>query len=183
MLSIMDKTRHLDILSLSASSSAAELEIVRFLFRQYADSLGFSLSFQGFAEELAGLPGEYAPPRGRLLLAYAVTDQDGRREPAGCAALRPLEGEIGEMKRMYLLPAFRGRGWGRLLAERLLVEARMAGYRRLRLDTIDFMKEALGLYRSLGFREIPPYRYNPIPGAKYLELEVELAEGPKPPAA
>ena len=169
------------IVSLSAAPTAAELGIVRSLFHQYADSLGFDLGFQGFAEELAGLPGDYAPPRGRLLLAYAGAGEGRAGGPAGCVALRPLEGEIGEMKRMYIPPAFRGRGLGRRLAERLLAEARQAGYRRLRLDTIDAMKEALGLYRSLGFREIPPYRYNPIPGAIYLELD--LAAGPEPGTA
>jgi GNAT superfamily N-acetyltransferase len=174
-MSLDSNTLRLHILSLTASPSAAELEIVRFLFRQYADSLGFDLCFQGFAEELEGLPGEYAPPRGRLLLAFAAAGEGGAREPAGCAALRPLEAEVGEMKRMYLLPAFRRRGLGRLLAERIIAEARQAGYRRLRLDTIDFMKEALGLYRSLGFREIPPYRFNPIPGAVYLELDLTAA--------
>jgi GNAT superfamily N-acetyltransferase len=171
------------IYSLGASPAAAELAVVRSLFQAYADSLGFDLGFQGFAEERAGLPGEYAPPRGRLLLAYARMGEGGRAQPAGCVALRPLEAEIGEMKRMYIPPTFRGRGLGRLLAERLLNEARQSGYRRLRLDTIDFMKEALGLYRSLGFREIPPYRHNPIPGAKYLELDLTAAReaGPAPP--
>jgi putative acetyltransferase len=160
-----------DIVSLGTAPTAAELEIVRSLFREYADSLGFSLGFQGFVEELTGLPGEYAPPRGRLLLAYTRPGA----EPAGCVALRPLEGEVGEMKRMFLPPAFRGRGLGRRLAERLLAEARIAGYRLLRLDTIDTMKEALGLYRSLGFRDIPPYRFNPMPGAVYLELDLTAA--------
>ena len=158
-----------DIISLAPAPAATELEVVRTLFREYADSLGFSLSFQGFVEELAGLPGEYAPPRGRLLLAYARPGG----EPAGCVALRPLESEVGEMKRMYIPPACRGRGLGRRLAERLLAEARQAGYRLLRLDTIDTMEEALGLYRSLGFRDIPPYRFNPIPGAVYLEMDLD----------
>ena len=148
---------------------------MRSLFRQYAHSLGFSLSFQGFVEELAGLPGGYAPPRGRLLLAYTGAGEGYEGEPAGCVALRPLEGQIGELKRMYIPPAYRGQGWGRRLAERLFAEARQAGYLRLRLDTIDTMKEALGLYRSLGFREIPPYRHNPIPGAIYLELDLAFA--------
>jgi ribosomal protein S18 acetylase RimI-like enzyme len=171
-----------DIISLDPAPTAAHLQVVRSLFREYADSLGFSLGFQGFAEELAGLPGEYAPPRGRLLLAYARSGPGSRAEPAGCVALRPLEGEVGEMKRMYIPPAFRGRGLGRRLAERLLAEARAAGYRLLRLDTIDTMREALGLYRSLGFRDIPPYRFNPIPGAVYLEMDLDAPRqaGPAP---
>jgi GNAT superfamily N-acetyltransferase len=164
-----------DIRSLSASPTRAELAVVRSLFREYADSLGFDLGFQGFEEELAGLPGDYAPPRGRLLLAFAAEGEDWEPVPAGCGALRPLEAGVCELKRMYVPPSFRGRGLGRRLAERLLAEARMAGFARIRLDTIDTMKEALGLYRSLGFRDIPPYRYNPIPGAKYLELELTQA--------
>lgn len=163
-----------DLLFLTATPTAAQLEAVRALFRQYAESLDFSLSFQGFAEELAGLPGDYAPPRGRLLLALSGAGEGSAA--AGCVALRPLEAEVCEMKRMYIPPVFRGRGLGRRLAERLIAEARQAGYRRMRLDTIGFMKEALGLYRSLGFRDIPPYRYNPIPGAVFLELD--FAVGP-----
>jgi putative acetyltransferase len=166
--------------SLGADPAEAELRVVRSLFREYADSLGFSLSFQGFEEELEGLPGDYAPPRGRLLLAYAVAGEGQTAEPAGCAALRPLEPGVCELKRMYIPPVFRGRGLGRLLAERLLAEARRAGYESIRLDTIDTMKEALGLYRSLGFREISPYRYNPIPGAIYLEKD--LLQPASPPA-
>ncbi len=151
---------------------------MRALFREYADSLGFSLSFQGFEEELARLPGDYAPPRGRLLLGYQAAEQGGASVAAGCGGLRPLEAGICELKRMYVPPAFRGRGLGRLLAVRLIAEARQAGYRHLRLDTIDTMKEALGLYRSLGFREIAPYRYNPIPGAVYLERDLDQALPP-----
>jgi ribosomal protein S18 acetylase RimI-like enzyme len=171
-----------DIISLGPAPTAAELEFVRCLLREYADSLDFSLGFQGFAEELAGLPGEYAPPRGRLLLAYARSGPGSRAEPAGCVALRPLEEEVGEMKRMYIPPAFRGRGLGRRLAERLLAEARAAGYRLLRLDTIATMRQALGLYRSLGFQDIPPYRFNPIPGAVYLEMDLDAPRqaGPAP---
>jgi len=163
------------IVTLTADPSREQLEAVRALFREYADSLGFSLSFQGFEEELAGLPGDYAPPRGRLLVAYAYAEVAGQGTapvPAGCGALRPLEPGVGELKRMYVPPALRGRGLGRRLAERLIAEAGLAGYRRLRLDTIDTMKEALSLYRALGFREIPPYRYNPLPGAVYLEKEL-----------
>jgi GNAT superfamily N-acetyltransferase len=175
-------TPRFEIVSLSARPTAAELEVVRSLFREYAGSLGFDLGFQGFEEELRGLPREYAPPRGRLLLAYAAADEGPAPAPAGCGALRPLEAGLCELKRMYVPPAFRGRGLGRRLAERLVAEARLAGYRRIRLDTIDTMKEALGLYRSLGFREIPPYRYNPIPGARYLEKDLSGAPPSAPPA-
>ena len=169
-----------NIFSLTATPPAAQLECVRSLFCQYAASLGFDLGFQGFVEELADLPGDYAPPRGRLLLACADAGDGEEPTAAGCVALRPLEGQTCEMKRMYIPAGFRGRGLGRLLAERLITEARQAGYLRMRLDTIEFMKEALGLYRSLGFREIPPYRYNPIPGAVYLEKD--LAAEPAAPA-
>jgi ribosomal protein S18 acetylase RimI-like enzyme len=164
------------IVSLPADAGQEDLEVVRLLFREYAASLGFDLGFQGFEQELAGLPGEYAPPRGRLFLALADESLSGppERRAVGCVALKPLDLETCEMKRLYVPPAHRGRGLGRLLAERALAEARSIGYRRLRLDTISTMKEALGLYRSLGFLPIPPYRYNPIPGAVYLELDLTL---------
>ncbi len=172
------------IVSLGAVPPAGQLEIVRSLFREYAGSLGFDLGFQGFEEELDSLPGDYAPPHGRLLVAYARAEgQGGSSVPAGCGALRPLEPEVCELKRMYVPPAFRGRGLGRRLAERLLSEARRAGYARIRLDTIGTMREALGLYRSLGFLEIPAYRYNPIPGAVYLEKELAPGDQAPPPTA
>jgi ribosomal protein S18 acetylase RimI-like enzyme len=140
--------------------------IVRSLFKEYADSLGIDLCFQDFQEELATLPGSYAPPDGRLLLAFH-NDQ-----PAGCVALRPLEPGICEMKRLYVRPAFRSLGVGKLLAEQVISEARTVGYRRMRLDSLPSMTAALGLYRRLGFREMPPYRANPIEGAVFLELEL-----------
>jgi len=164
------------IRSLDSVPSVAEVDAVRGLFRQYAGSLGFDLGFEGIEQELAALPGDYAPPRGRLLLALVGRGAAGEGAAAGCAALRPLgepEEQTCEMKRLYVMPAVRGVGLGRRLAVQLVAEGREAGYRRMRLDSIDFMKEALGLYRALGFREIPPYRYNPIPGAIYPELELE----------
>src|SRR5208282_3040428 len=128
-------------------------------------SLGFSLCFQNFDKELESLPGDYALPHGRLLLA----EYDG--ELAGCGALRRLDREACEMKRLYLRPKFRGKGLGRALAEKLITEARGIGYRRMRLDTVEpVMKTAVAMYREMGFREIEPYCKNPIAGALYMEL-------------
>ena len=136
------------------------------LFLEYAESLGFNLDFQDFENELKRLPGDYAPPDGRIFLAL----HDG--QPAGCVALREIEGGICEMKRMYVKAAFRGHRIGRTLAETIIAEAMEIGYSRIRLDTMSSMNEAIALYRSLGFREIEPYRYNPIPGAAFMELEI-----------
>lgn len=157
-------------LTVLQAESPAQIAQVRELFLEYASSLGFSLCFQNFDQELAGLPGDYAPPAGRLLLA----EYDGQL--AGCVALHPLESGICEMKRLYLRPAFRGKGLGRMLAERILQDARVIGYQRLRLDTVEpVMKDAVAMYRRLGFKEIAPYRANPMAGALYMELE--LREG------
>jgi putative acetyltransferase len=147
-------------------SDALGLDSIRALFTDYAQSLGFELDFQDFAGELANLPGEYAPPQGRLLLARV----DGK--PGGCVALRPLAPGICEMKRLYVRPEFRGKGIGRMLVEWVIAEARQIGYHKMRLDTVPGMEEAIGLYRRFGFREIAPYRFNPIPGALYFELDL-----------
>jgi ribosomal protein S18 acetylase RimI-like enzyme len=152
---------------LSHAQSPEQITRVRELFLEYAQSLGFSLCFQSFDKELAELPGDYAPPEGRLLLAT----YDGA--PAGCIALHKLAPEICEMKRLYVRPQFRGKGLGRTLAERLIADARHIGYQRLRLDTVEpRMKTAVAMYRQLGFREIAPYRPNPIEGALYMELKL-----------
>jgi ribosomal protein S18 acetylase RimI-like enzyme len=142
------------------------LPTARKLFQEYASSLGISLDFQNFDEELAALPGDYRPPAGRLLLAQWAG------EPAGCVALRRIEGPICEMKRLYTRPRFRRLGIGRALGEAVIEEARRCGYERMRLDTLPSMEAAKALYISFGFREIPPYRYNPIEGAMFLELEL-----------
>jgi ribosomal protein S18 acetylase RimI-like enzyme len=139
---------------------------VRLLFEEYAESLGIDLCFQDFQEELATLPGSYAPPDGRLLLAFH------NDELAGCVALRPLEPGICEMKRLYVRPPFRSLGLGRMLAEQIVSEARIAGYRYMRLDSLPSMAAAITLYRRLGFREIAPYCVNPIEGALFLELQL-----------
>lgn len=143
-----------------------DVQAARKLFEEYARSLPFGLEFQDFEAELDSLPGEYAAPRGRILLVRV----DG--ELAGCVALRPWGEERCEMKRMYLRPGYRGRGIGRALAVAVMAEAAAVGYRWMRLDTVPGMDAALGLYRSLGFRDIAPYRHNPIPGAVYLEARL-----------
>lgn len=149
------------------AESPEQIAVIRELFLEYAQSLGFSLCFQGFDKELADLPGDYAPPRGRLILASRKGDA------AGCVALHPISGDICEMKRLYVRPEFRGSGLGRALAERIITAAREIGYPRLRLDTVEpRMKTAVALYRQLGFHEIAPYRPNPIQGALYMELEL-----------
>jgi predicted N-acetyltransferase YhbS len=150
-------------------TSADEMEPVRTLFREYAASLGFDLCFQNFEQELAELPGQYAPPSGCLLLA-TVGD-----EPAGCVALKKLADGVGEMKRLYVGSRHRGTGLGRILAEQVIREAKRLGYQAIRLDTIPSkMGSAVALYRSLGFREIPAYCFNPIPGASFMELRLNV---------
>lgn len=142
---------------------------VRCLFKEYAASIGVDLCFQGFEEELAGLPGSYAPPAGRLLLAL----YEG--ELAGCVGLRKLDEGVCEMKRLYVRPAYRSFGVGRELAHQVIQEARIAGYYRMRLDSLPSMSRALRLYRKLGFREIAAYCDNPIEGAVFLELPLNRA--------
>jgi len=149
------------------AESVSQIAFLRELFVEYAQSLGFSLCFQGFDQELAGLPGDYALPEGRLLLLTFANDA------AGCVALHKIDGSICEMKRLYVRPQFRGKGVGKILAERVIAEAREIGYTKLRLDTVEpVMRTAVAMYRNLGFRDITPYRENPIEGALYMELQL-----------
>ena len=167
-------------IAIVAADSPARIEAVRELFKEYAASLSFNLCFQSFEEELARLPGEYAPWSGMLLLGLV------HNQPAGCVALHRLgdgppedddeilsELDICEMKRLFVRPQFRGYGLGRKLVDAILKCAAAIGYRRMRLDTIPSeMSRAVEMYLKLGFVEIAPYRVNPIPGAKYLELDL-----------
>lgn len=157
-------------MALLHAATPEDLEATRLLFSEYADSLGINLEFQDFERELSTLPGDYAPPRGTLLLAWV----DGA--PAGCCALRPLDtsdySNAAEMKRLYVRKAFRGFGLGRELAAATLDAARQYGYDHVLLDTLDAMEAARALYAELGFEEIPPYYHNPIAGAHYLKAEI-----------
>jgi ribosomal protein S18 acetylase RimI-like enzyme len=143
-----------------------ELETVRALFREYADSLEVDLCFQGFEKELASLPGDYAPPGGRLYLVYV------KEELAGCVGLRKIADGICEMKRLYIRPLHRSKGIGRELVSKLIEDARALGYTKMRLDTLPSMKRAQELYLAMGFKFIEPYRANPVPGALFLELDL-----------
>ncbi len=154
-----------DQIDLLQATLPEHIEEVRGLFHEYGLSLGFSLCFQSFDEELKNLPGAYAPPSGRLLLARCAG------HAAGCIALRKLEAGICEIKRLYVRPEDRGLGLGRMLVERLIAEARSIGYERMRLDTIaSAMKDAIALYRRMGFVEIAPYSSIPIESALWMEL-------------
>ena len=152
---------------LRQAESDADIEEARSLFKEYEHATGVDLCFQNFEAELRGLPGDYAPPAGRLFILAA---EDG--SALGCVALRPLDASTCEMKRLYLRPAARGTGAGRRLAESVIAEARSIGYERMRLDTLPSMRAAIALYRSLGFRETEPYRFNPVEGTLYMELDL-----------
>ena len=153
-------------ISIVQAESPADVDQARKLFLEYAASLGVDLCFQNFDQELRSLPGEYAPPSGRLLLAWA----DG--ELAGCVALRKIDPAACEMKRLYVPPRFRAQGLGRVLATAAIDHARALGYRVMRLDTLPSMRQAIRLYQSLSFRPIAPYRANPVPGALFMELDL-----------
>lgn len=172
-------------MQLIPAHAASYVPSVRQLFEEYAAELEADLCFQGFQRELAELPGKYAPPRGALFLALepATSEAPTSAKPQliephglvtvlGCVALRPLDADTCEMKRLYVRPAARGQGLGRALAEAIIAAGRAAGYRRMWLDTLSRLEAALKLYRVLGFVEIPPYYPNPLPGVVYLGLEL-----------
>jgi ribosomal protein S18 acetylase RimI-like enzyme len=155
-----------DLIRLLQVITEEQLEDIKILFKEYEQSLDFKLHFQDFNDEFAKLPGEYALPHGCLILASY------KDNIAGCVALRKLDEKICEMKRMYVRPDYRRKGIGRAMAEQMIEFALAHGYERMRLDTIDTMNAAISLYRSLGFVESEPYRYNPIKGASYMELSL-----------
>ncbi len=154
------------MLKIVPAKSESRVETVRALFREYAESLGVDLCFQDFERELAGLPGDYAPPAGRLYLALE------EESPGGCVGLRKISDEICELKRLYVRPLYRGKGIGRRLVREAVRDARRIGYARMRLDTLPSMKRAQELYLAMGFKPIAAYRHNPVPGAGFLELEL-----------
>jgi ribosomal protein S18 acetylase RimI-like enzyme len=167
MLTVTNSQENIHYLQIAQAEYPAQIAQASELFLEYAQSLGFSLCFQGFDQELANLPGDYAPPDGRLLLAHYDN------QLAASVALHKLEPGICEMKRLYLRPQFRGKGFGRVLADRIIAEARQIGYNRMRLDTVEpVMGDAVAMYRKIGFHEINPYRANPIAGAMYMELQL-----------
>jgi len=151
------------------AASPEFIRVVRELFVEYSESVGVGFCFQGFTEELAQLPGEYARPWGRLFLAFCDKND---KQVAGCCALRRIDAKTCEMKRFYVRPAFRGKGVGRELIHALIDSARKIGYARMRLDTLPSMTRAIALYRALGFREIPPYWANPVPGVVFFEYDL-----------
>ena len=154
-------------MNIRPATTEEDLVVARRLFEEYAAWLGVSLCFQGFAAELAGLPGRYAPPRGRLLLGWSDNG-----EAVGCAALRPLGDSVCEMKRLFVRPAHRGQGLGRLLVEEIVAEARATGYAIMRLDTLPSMNAAMRLYESFGFVRIPAYYATPLQETIFMELRL-----------
>lgn len=167
------------MLSISPATTLEHFDIARTLLREYQASIDTDLCFQSFEQELAVLPGKYAPPRGTLLIAW-MQAHDGTQTPVGVIAMRPLADDICEMKRLYVRPAGRGHNLGRRLIETLISAARAAGYRKMRLDTLtDRMGHAIDLYRKLGFYDIPPYFDSPLPNELFLELDLVQVQGVK----
>jgi ribosomal protein S18 acetylase RimI-like enzyme len=165
MLTVLEQPKPIPDLQIVPVESISQLDLVRELLLEYWQNRNLALYVFDFDKELAALPGDYAPPDGRLFLAY------WNHEAAGCVALRKIEPDICEMKRLYLRPKFRGKGIGRTLAEFIISQGRNLGYKKMRLDTIQSnMQDAIALYRQLGFNEIGPYRVNPLPGVIFMEL-------------
>ncbi len=160
------------MLSIHPAHTPRDIDIARRLFSAYQAQLGIDLCFQGFAAELAQLPGAYAPPRGCLLLAWSA------EQAVGCVALRPLDGRRGEMKRLFVQPSARGLGAGRALVQRIVREAQTLGYAELVLDTLPGMAAAQALYREFGFRDVAPYGHNPLPGVRFLAMGLGAAADP-----
>jgi ribosomal protein S18 acetylase RimI-like enzyme len=158
-----------------AAQFPQHLEVVRAIFREYAESLDIDLSFQDFEAELAGLPGKYAAPRGRILLAWS------NGQVIGSVAMHPLEDAVCEMKRLYVQPAGRGQQLGRRLAQLIAQISKEAGYTKIRLDTLPGMQAAQYLYASLGFTHIPAYVFNPVAGTKFMELDLTRPGGGSQP--
>ncbi|KPK88950.1 MAG: hypothetical protein AMJ94_13515 [Deltaproteobacteria bacterium SM23_61] len=154
------------MISVVSAHAEKELRQAKILFEEYAATLDFALDFQNFEEEMASLPGGYTPPEGCLLLALH------RDQVAGCVALRKIDQDTCEMKRLFVRPSFRHLGIGKSLAQRVIQEAKKKGYTRMRLDTVPSMKEARALYKKLGFEAIPSYCHNPVPGAVFLERKL-----------
>ena len=164
----MEVGNEFSITEIIQARSAADIEQARELFREYSAWVETDLCFQNFEKELAALPGSYAEPDGRLLLAF------NDAQLAGCVSLRKIGEGICEMKRLFVRDTFRGKGIGRALIDFIILRAKEIGYERMRLDTLPpQMNDAIGLYRSFGFKEIEPYYENPVPGAKFMELKLE----------
>ena len=155
------------MLQITEAHQAVHLPLVRELFNEYAAALGFHLCFQDFEQELADLPGRYAPPEGRILIAT------WGGKPAGCVAMKKLGEGVCEMKRFYVRTDFRGKGIGLGLAKAIVESGRAADYERMRLDTVPSMQSAIKIYESLGFVDTEPYAFNPVPGVRYLELALK----------
>jgi ribosomal protein S18 acetylase RimI-like enzyme len=148
------------------SKTEKDYKNAKILFVEYANSLNFQLCFQNFEKEISDLSAQYSKPTGCIILCY----EDDK--PIGCVGLRKFAEGICEMKRLYLRPEARGKGIGRVLAEEIVEKAKEFGYKKMQLDTIETMKEAISLYKSMGFKEISPYRFNPVKGVIYMELEL-----------
>ncbi|MFA5404220.1 MAG: GNAT family N-acetyltransferase [Ignavibacteria bacterium] len=155
------------------SKSKQDFADAKDLFVEYANSLNFELCFQKFDEEISNLPEQYSEPTGCIILCY----ED--KKPIGCVGLRKFGEDICEMKRLYLRKEARGKGTGRMLAEKVIAKAKEFGYKKIQLDTIETMKEAIALYKSMRFKEISPYRFNPVKGVIYMELELSATADTK----